>query len=92
VKLIPAPRGTGLVAAQVSKKLLGMAGIDDCYTQTRGSTCTLGNFAKATMNAIQNTYAYLTPDLWPEAPLTKTPFQEHSDFLATKQGRGNRNW
>merc|ERR1712131_503967 len=44
VRLIPAPRGTGLVSAPVPKKLLMMAGIDDCYTSARGCTATLGNF------------------------------------------------
>ncbi|TMW40028.1 hypothetical protein DOY81_014892, partial [Sarcophaga bullata] len=41
VRLIPAPRGTGIVSAPVPKKLLTMAGIEDCYTSARGSTCTL---------------------------------------------------
>ena len=44
VRLIPAPRGTGIVSAPVPKKLLQMAGIEDCYTSARGSTGTLGNF------------------------------------------------
>lgn len=87
VRLIPAPRGTGIVAAQVPKKLLHMAGIEDCYSSARGSTCTLGNFAKATIAAIQNTYSYLTPDLWPETPLQKSPFQEHADYLASSMNR-----
>lgn len=64
VRLIPAPRGTGIVSAPVPKKLLTMAGIEDCYTQATGSTATLGNFAQATYLAIQRTYSYLTPDLW----------------------------
>ena len=46
VRLIPAPRGTGLVAAGVPKKLLQMAGIEDCYTSARGQTATLGNFGE----------------------------------------------
>ena len=46
VRLIPAPRGTGIVSAPVPKKLLTMAGIDDCYTMARGKTATLGNFGK----------------------------------------------
>ena len=46
VRLIPAPRGTGIVSAPVPKKLLTMAGIDDCYTSARGATATLGNFGK----------------------------------------------
>merc|ERR1712080_581626 len=63
VRLIPAPRGTGIVAAGVSKKLLQMAGIDDCYTSACGTTATAGNFAMATYIAIAQTYSYLTPDM-----------------------------
>lgn len=76
VRLIPAPRGTGIVSAPVPKKLLQMAGVQDCYTSARGSTGTLGNFAKATYAAIAKTYAYLTPDLWRDIPLTKSPYSE----------------
>lgn len=47
VRLIPAPRGTGIVGAPVPKKLLQMAGIEDCYTSARGSTGTLGNFGES---------------------------------------------
>jgi small subunit ribosomal protein S2e len=82
VRLIPAPRGTGIVSAPVPKKLLQMAGIEDCYTSARGSTGTLGNFAKATYAAIAKTYSYLTPDLWKETVFTKSPYQEFTDFLA----------
>ena len=35
-RLIPAPRGTGLVSSPAGKKLLHMAGVDDCYTSSRG--------------------------------------------------------
>ncbi|XP_063523112.1 small ribosomal subunit protein uS5-like [Pongo pygmaeus] len=66
VRLIPATRGTGIVSAPVPKKLLMMAGINDCYTSARGCTATLGNFAKATFDAISKTYSCLTPDLWKE--------------------------
>merc|ERR1711963_1151352 len=82
VRLIPAPRGTGIVSAPVPKKLLQMAGIEDCYTSARGSTGTLGNFAKATYAAIAKTYAYLTPDLWKDTVFSKSPYQEFSDRLA----------
>jgi len=75
VRLIPAPRGTGIVGAPIPKKLLGMAGIEDCYTSAVGQTATLGNFAKATYYAIQRTYSYLTPDLWKDQELVKTPLQ-----------------
>jgi len=81
VRLIPAPRGTGIVSAPVPKKLLQMAGIEDCYTSARGSTGTLGNFAKATYAAVAATYAYLTPDLWKETIFQKSPYQEFTDWL-----------
>lgn len=45
-RIIPAPRGTGIVAAPVPKKLLELAGINDCYTSASGKTRTAGNFVK----------------------------------------------
>ncbi|KAI5932707.1 40S ribosomal protein S2 [Manis javanica] len=87
VRLIPAPRGTGIVSAPVPKKLLLMAGIDDCYTSARGCTATLGNFAKATFDAISKTYSYLTPDLWKETVFTKSPYQEFTDHLVKTHTR-----
>jgi len=81
LRLVPAPRGTGIVAARTPKKVLQFAGIDDVFTQTRGHTKTMGNFVKATFDALKLTYGFLTPDLWKEAPLQKGPYQEFSDFL-----------
>jgi len=85
VRLVPAPRGTGIVAARVPKRILQFAGIEDVYTSSQGSTKTLGNFVKATFNAISKTYAYLSPDLWPVKELEAAPFQKYSDFLLAKQ-------
>jgi len=82
VRLVPAPRGAGIVAAPVPKKLLQMAGVEDVYTQSRGCTRTLGNFVKATFFALSKTYGFLTPDLWAETHFTKDPYQDHSDFLS----------
>jgi small subunit ribosomal protein S2e len=96
-RLVPAPRGTGIVAAPVPKKVLQLAGITDCYTTSRGSTKTLGNFVKATFAAIGNTYGmtafvrranclgFLTPDLWKESGYTATPYEEFSDVLRDGQ-------
>merc|ERR1712033_44156 len=89
VRLIPAPRGTGIVSAPVPKKLLQMAGIDDCYTSATGATSTLGNFAKATYSAISKTYSYLTPDLWKETVFTKAPYQEFTDYLMKNHSTSN---
>jgi len=84
VRLVPAPRGTGLVAAKVPRKLLQLAGIKDVFTQSQGHTKTLGNFVKATFDAIRLTYKFLTPDMWTETNFKKfpPPFQKHSEFLA----------
>uniref|UniRef100_A0A8C6W4I8 Small ribosomal subunit protein uS5 n=1 Tax=Nannospalax galili TaxID=1026970 RepID=A0A8C6W4I8_NANGA len=84
VRLIPAPRGTGIVSAPVPKKLLMMAGIDDCYTSARGCTATLGNFTKVTFDAISKTYSYLTPDLWKEMVFTMYPYQEFISVQKTQ--------
>jgi len=64
VRIIPGPRGSGIVAAPASKKVLQLAGISDCYTSSRGKTRTRGNFLKATYAALGETYRYLTPNLW----------------------------
>jgi len=80
-RIIPAPRGTGLVAAKASKKVLDYAGLKDCYSHTRGQSRTLGNFIKAVYAALVHTYSYLTPDLWAETQFKKAPFQQHTDFL-----------
>lgn len=82
VRLIPAPRGAGIVAARVPKKVLQMAGIEDCYTCSKGQTKTLGNFVKATFFALSKTYGFLSPELWRETKFSKSPIQEYTDFLA----------
>lgn len=46
VRLIPAPRGTGIVSSVAIKKLLSFAGVKDVYTSTRGKTKTMGNSMK----------------------------------------------
>jgi len=87
LRLVPAPRGTGLVAARAPKKLLEFAGIQDIYSSSTGKTKTMGNFVKATFRAIAQTYGYLTPDLWREYKLTKSPYQEYSDLLSKEGGK-----
>jgi small subunit ribosomal protein S2e len=44
VRMVPAPRGSGIVAARVP--VLQFAGIEDVLTLSSGSTKTLGNFVK----------------------------------------------
>ncbi|KAK7803402.1 hypothetical protein U0070_007111 [Myodes glareolus] len=64
-----------------------MVSVDDCYTSARGCTATLGNFAKATTDAISKTYSYLIPDLWKETVFTKSPYQEFIDRLVKTHTR-----
>ena len=64
IRLVPAPRGTGLVGGPASKKVLQIAGIKDCYTKTSGSTKTTGNFLFATYNALKKTYTQMNPNFW----------------------------
>eukprot|EP01087_Luapelamoeba_hula_P008323 TRINITY_DN207_c0_g1_i1.p1 TRINITY_DN207_c0_g1~~TRINITY_DN207_c0_g1_i1.p1 ORF type:complete len:324 (-),score=54.98 TRINITY_DN207_c0_g1_i1:73-1011(-) len=82
VRLVPAPRGTGIVAAETPTKLLQFAGIEDVFTRASGHTATLGNFAKATFAALSKTYQFLTPDLWKEGRAGKDLFHEFSGFLS----------
>lgn len=81
MQLIPAPRGTGLVASPGVKRLLQLAGVQDAYTQSTGSTKTLENTLKAVFMAVVNAYGFLTPNLWKETKLTRSPLDEFSDVL-----------
>lgn len=90
VRLVPAPRGTGLVAAPTSKKVLQFAGIGDVYTASNGKTKTRGNFVKATFNALENTYKYLTPDFWGKpSDKEEIPFDQYSRWLSNKEKKAN---
>lgn len=60
VTLIPAPKGVGLVAGDVAKAVLRLAGIRDVWTKTRGDTRTTLNFTFAIFNALRNTYYFRT--------------------------------
>jgi len=82
VRLIPAPRGSGVVGSPVCKKMLSFAGVADCFSCSCGHTKTKGNFMKATFEALRATYCYLTPDLWKPTHFVKPPFQEWSDYLS----------
>lgn len=55
IKLIPAPRGTGLVVGNECKKILKLAGIRDVYAVTKGQTRTTFNVAKACIDALTKT-------------------------------------
>lgn len=62
--IVPGPRGLGLVASEVAKVVLGLAGIKDCWTRTFGSTRTVPSFAFAVFDALKETYTLITPTDW----------------------------
>lgn len=64
VVLKPAPLGTGLVAGDVAKIVLRLAGISDIWTSSKGETRTTYNFAKATYEALKKTLQFVTPLDW----------------------------
>ena len=84
-QLIPAPRGTGLVASPAVKRLLQLAGVQDAYTSSSGSTKTLENTLKATFVAVGNTYGFLTPNFWKDNKLNRSPLEEYGDVLRERK-------
>lgn len=84
-RIIPAPRGTGLVASKVPKKVLTLAGIQDCYTASFGSTKTVGNYVMAIKKALEQTNTILTPDLWEVKVDKASPYDEFSAYLKAKK-------
>lgn len=96
--MTPAPRGTGIVAAPIPKKILQFAGIDDVYTASCGNTRTSENFIKACFDALANTYKFLSPDLWTRTENLQSPLVKHAEWLeenskkvhAARPDRGDR--
>jgi small subunit ribosomal protein S5 len=54
VRLIPAPKGVGIVANDATKKILTLAGIKDIWVKTQGQTSTRQNLAYAVLDALKN--------------------------------------
>jgi len=82
VRLVPAPRGTGIVGSPNTKKMMAFAGIKDVFSSSCGHTRTQGNFMKACFEALRVTYQFITPDLWAETEYVHHPYQLFSDDLA----------
>ncbi len=53
VVLMPAPRGTGIVASNAGKKILSLAGLKDVWVKTYGQTRTRVNLIYATFEALK---------------------------------------
>ncbi len=64
VEVLPGPRGLGLVAGEIPKVVLRLAGVKDCWTRTYGSTSTLTSSAQAVFDALTRTYSLVTQEDW----------------------------
>lgn len=53
IKLIPAPKGKGLISEKECQKILKLAGIKDVWTKTYGNTGTKANLIRACINALE---------------------------------------
>jgi len=62
--LLPAPRGAGVVAADMAKTVLSLAGVEDCWTRTFGKTRTTLSVTGATFEALRNTNKFVLPSMW----------------------------
>ena len=64
VVIVPGPRGLGLVSSEVSKVILGLAGIKDLWMRSYGSTRTVPSYAYAVFDALKKTYSLITTADW----------------------------
>lgn len=64
ILLVPGPRGLGIVASEAAKVILGLAGVNDIWTRSFGSTRTVPSFACAVFDALRKTYSFVTTVEW----------------------------
>lgn len=64
IVLIPSPRGLGIVANEMAKVILSLAGVKDCWTKSFGSTRTPSSYGHALFDALKKTYSLVTPGEW----------------------------
>lgn len=87
IRLIPAPKGTGLVAGNIPKIILRMAGIKDIYSKSKGQTCNTENFAKATVDALIKASNFYSPDLWDNNVTGVNPLLRHENVIMEERRR-----
>ena len=62
--IVPGPRGLGLVASEVAKVILGLAGVKDLWIRSYGSTRTVPSYAYAIFDGLKKTYSLITQADW----------------------------
>ena len=81
VRFVPAPRGTGIVGAPITKKIMSLAGVKDIFSQSRGNSDTTENYVRAIYDALFKTYCYLTPDLWHNHAIKENIYSKNHQVL-----------
>lgn len=72
IKLMPAPKGSGLIVEKEAKKMISLAGIKDVYSKSLGQTPTKANFILACFEALkQLTKMKVRPEYYKKSGLTK---------------------
>src|SRR3990170_2640539 len=64
VVVVPGPRGLGLVASEVAKVIMGLAGVKDLWMRSYGSTRTVPSYAYAIFDGLSKTYTLITQADW----------------------------
>jgi small subunit ribosomal protein S2e len=81
MRFIPAPKGTRIVGAPITKKIMALAGVSDIFSASKGNSDTTENYVRAVYDALYKSYCYLTPDLWYNFELKENIFSQHSAEL-----------
>ncbi|KAM0676973.1 hypothetical protein BDAP_002444 [Binucleata daphniae] len=89
LRVIPAPRGSGIVAGSVVKRIFMLAGVKDVFTSSKGNTATNENFVKAPVLLLDHSTNFYTPDLWVKTPTEKSPWMEFSSILNELENKIN---
>lgn len=64
VVLLPGPKGLGIVAGDIPRTILKLAGVRDIWTRTFGETRTSLSIASATYEALRKTNSVVLPTDW----------------------------
>ncbi|MEM3671479.1 MAG: 30S ribosomal protein S5 [Thermoprotei archaeon] len=64
VHILPAPRGTGIVASEIVREVLALAGVSDAWVSTQGETRNIVNVAYATVQALRGGLKFRSPLDW----------------------------
>lgn len=82
MRVVPAPRGSGIRAGSVAKRIFQLAGIKDVFTSTKGNTATNENLVKAAVKALDRSSNFFTPDLWEKTETKRSPYMDFNSVLS----------